>query len=76
MINNYIFVILPFIVALITTIIATPISLIFIRKLKLIDDPAKHKHPAIIHTKPIPRGGGIPLFIGIIVASLFFYHSR
>lgn len=72
MINNYIFVILPFIVALITTIIATPISLIFIRKLKLIDDPAKHKHPAIIHTKPIPRGGGIPLFIGIIVASLFF----
>ena len=22
--------------------------------------------------KPIPRGGGIPLFIGVLVASLFF----
>ena len=36
------------------------------------DDPKKHKHPAIIHTNPIPRGGGIALFMGVLVASLFF----
>lgn len=63
---------LPFTIAFFITIIATPISLIFIKKLGLFDDPKTHKHPAIIHTKPIPRGGGIPLFIGITLTGLFF----
>ena len=62
----------PFIVAFIVTVIATPLSLIFIRKLGLFDDPKTHKHPAIIHKKPVPRGGGIPLFIGVAVAGILF----
>jgi len=53
-------------------VVATPLSLIFIKKLGIIDDPRKHKHPAILHKKPIPRGGGIPLFIGALTASLIF----
>lgn len=68
--NNSIF--FPLFIAFITTVIATPLCLIFIKKLKIYDDPQTHKHPAIIHKKPIPRGGGIPLFIGIIVAALLF----
>jgi UDP-GlcNAc:undecaprenyl-phosphate GlcNAc-1-phosphate transferase len=36
------------------------------------DDPKKHKHPAIIHKIPIPRGGGIPMYIGVLIASLLF----
>lgn len=63
---------LAFITALITTAVLTPISLIFIKKFGMFDDPNVHKHPAILHQKPIPRGGGIPLFIGILVASLLF----
>jgi UDP-GlcNAc:undecaprenyl-phosphate/decaprenyl-phosphate GlcNAc-1-phosphate transferase len=62
----------PFITAFIATIIATPISLIFIRRLGLFDDPKAHKHPAIIHKKPIPRGGGIPLVIGILAGAIVF----
>ena len=62
----------PIIVAFLTTAIATPISLIFIKKLGIIDDPKKHVHPAIIHKKPIPRAGGIPLFIGVFIPSLIF----
>lgn len=62
----------PLVVACIATIVATPLSLIIIRKWGLLDDPAKRKHPALIHTKPIPRGGGIPIFIGFFIASLFF----
>lgn len=65
-------ILLPFISAFLLTLIFTPISMIFIKKLKLIDDPKTHKHPALLHTKPIPRGGGIPLFFGIICASIFF----
>ncbi len=36
------------------------------------DDPRKNNHPKVIHTKPIPRGGGIPVFIAILVTSLLF----
>ena len=63
---------LPFIVAFILTAIVTPISLIFIKRFGIFDDPKVHKHPAIIHKIPIPRGGGIPLFIGIVVTGILF----
>jgi len=63
---------LPFITAFIATVVATPISLIFIRRIRLFDDPKVHKHPAIIHKKPIPRGGGIPLVIGILLGTIIF----
>lgn len=63
---------LAFFTAFLTTTIATPIALIFIKKFKLYDDPKSHIHPGIIHTKPIPRGGGIPLVIGALVAGVLF----
>lgn len=70
---NFAFIaVFPFLIACIATIVFTPISLLFIKKWGLFDDPAKHKHPGIIHTKPIPRGGGIPLFIGVVTAGIFF----
>lgn len=40
----------------------------------LIDDPRKHKHPGIIHKKIVPRGGGIPLFMGILITTIIFLH--
>lgn len=64
--------ILPLVVSFLATVIATPISLFFLKKYGVLDDPAKHKHPAIIHKTPIPRGGGIPLFIGVFIASIIF----
>lgn len=65
-------IVFAFLTAFLVTVIATPLSLIFIKKAGLIDDPKTHQHPAIIHKKPIPRGGGIPLFLGVLVASVFF----
>ncbi len=62
----------PFVTAFLLTVIITPASLCLIKKLGIVDDPKTHKHPAIIHKRPVPRGGGIPLFIGILVASLLF----
>lgn len=69
LINNILF---PFIISFITTVIFVPVSLFFIKKFGIFDDPKTHKHPAIIHTKPIPRGGGIPFFLGIFLASILF----
>ncbi len=62
---------LPLITAFILTVFAAPLSLVFIRKLGILDDPNR-KHPAILHKNPVPRAGGIPLFIGVIGASLIF----
>ena len=72
MLNLNFITLIPLLVAFVSTAIATPISLFFLRKYKVLDDPKKHKHPAIIHKKPIPRGGGIPLFIGVLVACIIF----
>ena len=62
----------PLITAFLITIIVTPISLVLIKKMGLLDNPKTHKHPGIIHKKTVPRGGGIPFFIGIAIAGLFF----
>lgn len=72
MIDKNLIIIFPLTLAFLATIIATPLSLILIRKMGILDDPKIHKHPAIIHTKPIPRGGGLPLFLGILIAGAIF----
>jgi len=69
---NFNLTVFPLVFAFLVTVIATPLSLVVLKKLNIVDDPAKHKHPAMLHTKPIPRGGGIPLFIGVLVTSIFF----
>jgi len=63
---------LPFIIALAVTTVLTFFTIPLAKKWKLLDDPQLHKHPAIIHTKPVPRGGGIPLYLGVLIASIFF----
>jgi UDP-GlcNAc:undecaprenyl-phosphate/decaprenyl-phosphate GlcNAc-1-phosphate transferase len=72
MIDTSSIIFLPLLVAFLATVIVTPLSLTIIKRFKILDDPKKHKHPAIIHKKPIPRGGGIPLFAGVLIASLWF----
>lgn len=63
---------LPFFASLTITVVLTFFSIKLIKKLGLIDDPKLHKHPGIIHTKPIPRGGGLPIFFGAFLTCLFF----
>lgn len=67
----YYVIFVPFILSFLSTFIITPLILPLIKRFKIIDDPASHKHPAVIHKKPIPRAGGIPLFLGIAIPGLF-----
>lgn len=64
-------ILLPFITSLLVTAVATPLMIPLIKKWGLIDDPAIHQHPAMVHKKPIPRAGGIPLFLGVFLGALF-----
>lgn len=68
--NNQIF--LSFIVSLASTAVITAVCVKLFKKIGLVDDPKQHIHPGIIHTKPIPRGGGIPLFLGAFISALLF----
>src|SRR3990167_1705599 len=63
---------LSLIISFLITTAVTSISLGVIRKMGLLDDPKKHKHPGIIHKKIVPRGGGIPFFLGIVLTAAFF----
>src|SRR5688572_24315711 len=63
---------LPWVSATAFAFLATPIVIKFANKFGLVDDPKKNKHPKVIHTYPIPRGGGISIFIAILLASIIF----
>ncbi len=60
------------VVAFVVTLLCVPLVIKFAKKAKLMDDPKTHKHPAIIHKKPIPRAGGLAIYAGIAVAALIF----
>ena len=63
---------LPALVSTLVAFAATPLVIRFAKKFGLMDDPKKHKHPAIIHTHPTPRAGGLAIFAAIAVASFLF----
>lgn len=62
----------PLIVAFLVACLSTALAIPVLKKFRIVDDPKYHKHPAILHKKPIPRGGGVPLFLGVLVAGLIF----
>jgi UDP-GlcNAc:undecaprenyl-phosphate GlcNAc-1-phosphate transferase len=62
----------PAILAGLVSYIATFLVIKFASKLGIIDDPKKHRHPKVIHTRPTPRGGGLAIFAAILISALVF----
>lgn len=63
---------MPWLMAAVVAFLTTPLAIKFAEKIGIIDDPKKNKHPKVIHTYPVPRGGGIPIFIALLVSALVF----
>lgn len=63
---------LPWLVAAVVAFLVTPLVIKFADKMGIVDDPKRNKQPKVIHTYPTPRGGGIPIFIALLTASLIF----
>lgn len=61
----------PFLVATLISFFTTPIIILLFKKWRILDDPTRHREAKVIHTYPVPRGGGIPIFLGLL-SSLFF----
>lgn len=65
-------IVLPLLIALLITGALTPLFILINKKIGLVDDPKRKNHPGIIHTRPVPRGGGIPLLLGVFLTGLIF----
>lgn len=63
---------LPLFVSCLLATLVTPFVIHVYKKLNLLEDPTKSKHPKVVHDRPLPRGGGIVIFIAVFFASLFF----
>jgi UDP-GlcNAc:undecaprenyl-phosphate GlcNAc-1-phosphate transferase len=59
-------------VAMLIAYFSTPLVIKLAKKIGIVDDPAKHKHPKVIHTYPVPRGGGIATFVAIVITASIF----
>ncbi|OGY08741.1 MAG: hypothetical protein A2700_00855 [Candidatus Blackburnbacteria bacterium RIFCSPHIGHO2_01_FULL_44_64] len=62
----------PAFVSFVISLAATWVVIKQARRLKILDDPKRRRHPATLHTKATPRGGGIGLFIAIFLTSVIF----
>ncbi len=64
--------ILVILVAFILSFLFTIPTIHWAQKLNLVTDPKKRIHPAHTHVGIIPRGGGIPIFLSILLSSFIF----
>jgi UDP-GlcNAc:undecaprenyl-phosphate GlcNAc-1-phosphate transferase len=66
--------ILPILVAAVVAFFVTPFVIKLAEKIGIVDDPAKNRHPKVIHTYPVPRGGGLVIFLSLLISALIFIH--
>jgi UDP-GlcNAc:undecaprenyl-phosphate/decaprenyl-phosphate GlcNAc-1-phosphate transferase len=64
--------ILPFLVAMVVALTVSPLVIYFYERFGWVVDPKKSKHPAHSHTRPVPKGGGIPVLLGTLLACVIF----
>lgn len=63
---------LPFILSFILSSALTYLTIIIYRGLDLLDRSTKNDHKKHIHSIPVPRGGGVPIFFTMLFASMLF----
>lgn len=61
---------LPFLLAGAVAFFSSPVVIWFYKRMGWVIDPKKAKHPAHRHKGKIPKGGGIPVYLGLWTASL------
>ena len=62
----------PFLISLVVSYCFTPLVIYFYTHFGWVVDPAKTKHPAHTHLRPVPKGGGIPVFLATLAAIFIF----
>lgn len=63
---------LIYIVTFLIAVAVAPVVIYWYRKKGWVDDPKLKKHAKNTHQKPVPRGGGLVVFVASLIASLIF----
>lgn len=58
---------LPFFISLLLSLVFTPVTIWLFTRLGWVIDPKKTPHPAHIHKVPVPKGGGLVIFLAIFI---------
>lgn len=61
-----------FLLSLLISAAIAPVVIAWYKRHNWLDNPADHKHVKVTHQHPVPRGGGIVVFIAILVTALVF----
>lgn len=62
----------PFLLAAVVSWAVTPVVIYFYRSFGWLVDRKKTKHPAHTHAEPVPKGGGVSVLLGVVLAALVF----
>ncbi len=62
----------PLLLSFFLALLTTPLIIKLYRSWGWIEDPKKTKRLKDTHTSPVPRGGGIPIFLGFAVTAVVF----
>jgi len=70
-------ILVPFVLAIVLSSAITYITILVYRALGLVDRSTAKDHPKNLHTTPVPRGGGLPIFMTMMfVATMFLQFDR
>jgi len=61
-----------FFLSLVIAVLTTPVVIKVYKKFGWLDSPSGKKHPKVVHRYPVPRGGGVVIFLAITLSSLVF----
>jgi UDP-GlcNAc:undecaprenyl-phosphate/decaprenyl-phosphate GlcNAc-1-phosphate transferase len=59
-----------FLISFSLSLIIIPLGVWIFKKMGWVVDPKKNKHPAHVHKTPVPKGGGIAVFVAVTIAVL------
>jgi UDP-GlcNAc:undecaprenyl-phosphate GlcNAc-1-phosphate transferase len=62
----------PLIFSIFISLSTAPIVIWFYKKQSWVDDPNQNNHVKKTHQKPVPRGGGVVVFLSILLSSILF----
>lgn len=64
--------VLPFLTAFLICVFLTPLTSRVAARFGFIDDPKQSNKPGTIHKRVVPRAGGLPIYVAVLLASLIF----
>jgi UDP-GlcNAc:undecaprenyl-phosphate/decaprenyl-phosphate GlcNAc-1-phosphate transferase len=66
------FLVAPAVGSFLIAVAVTPAVMWWYRRNQWLDDPKTKDHPKVVHTYPVPRGGGIPIMAAAGVMAIIF----